>query len=70
MATIEVQVEKNPVQVTDDIQNYQVVEADGWDLGAPIGNGATLEHALQDFESSYELKHDEEIKALVVKTNW
>lgn len=65
---VRVKVEKNPFSVTDCRQNFQVVEADGWDLGAPIGNGATLELALQDFECSYQCKYDQEVKAIIVES--
>jgi hypothetical protein len=66
MTELKVKVEKNQAQVTGDIQNFQVVEADGWDLGAPIGNGATLELAIQDFECSYQCKYDQKVKAIIV----
>lgn len=62
------QVEKNSVQVTNSLYNFMVSEAN-WDIGMPIGNGRTLEQALASFEVSYELKYDEEVKA-VVKTNY
>ena len=73
MKTINVTVEKNPFQVhgaIGAINNFQVVEKD-WDLGSPIGNGETLEAALEDFEASYECKFDEEVKAIIVaKVNY
>jgi hypothetical protein len=66
MTDIKVRIEKNPVQVTNDIQNFQVSEIE-WDLGHPIGNGATLEEALEDFRQMYECKYDEEVNAIIVE---
>lgn len=65
MIDIKVRVEKNPVQVTNDIQNFTVTEAE-WDLGHPIGIGATLDAALEDFRLMYECKYDEEVNAIIV----
>lgn len=60
MKTIEVTIEKNPSQITGDIQNFKVVPRT-WDLGDPIGYGSTRENAIQDFIESWLLKYDEDI---------
>lgn len=66
MTNIKVIVEKNPVQLTNDSRNFQVSELE-WDLGSPIGNGATLEEALEDFRVTYECKYDEAVNAIIVE---
>lgn len=65
LKVVEIVFSKDPVQVTNCPINYTVTEADGWDLGRPIGNGATLEDAMNDFKSSWQLKFDEEIDVLI-----
>ena len=60
MKTIIVVTEKNRVQVTNCPLNFTVTE-EQYDLGSPVGNGSTLEKALEDFKTSAELKYDEEI---------
>ena len=66
LKVVEIVYSKDPVQVTNCPQNYTVTEADGWDLGRPIGNGATLEDSMNDFKSSWMLKFDEEIDVLII----
>jgi hypothetical protein len=69
MNEVRVKVEKNPVQIyggVGSICNFQVAPVD-YDLGDAVGNGATLEEALQDFEASYECKFDEEVNAIIVE---
>jgi len=61
MKTITVHIEKNPVQITNCPQNYMVA-GDGWDLGDPIGHGATKEAAIEDYKESWLLHMDEEIE--------
>lgn len=58
MTNINITIERNPFQVTNCPQNFTVVEADGFDLGAVVGNGSTEEKAMQDFIENYMLRHD------------
>jgi hypothetical protein len=64
--TIEVTIETNPFQVTNDIQNFKVIKKD-WDLGDPLGYGSTLEKALEDFIGWAELKYDEEVELTIIE---
>jgi len=59
---LQILVTKNETQVTNSIQNFQVVDAEGWDLGDPIGYGATLDDAIMDFAENWEMKRDQEIE--------
>jgi hypothetical protein len=61
---VEVEVEKNEMCFPGDWQNF-TVQMPNYDLGDPVGNGA-----LEDFESSYQLKYDEYCKCIVVKQNY
>ena len=63
---VEVTLEKNQFQISKDVQNYKVVEASGWDLGAPLGYGSTPESAVMDFIDSWELKYNETITVKIV----
>lgn len=65
LKVVEVTYKQDPWQFQGCIQNYIVTEAEGWDLGRPIGNGPTLEAAMKDFKSSWMLKFDEEIDVLI-----
>ena len=72
MKTIPVIVEKNPFQVTSkpgSLTNFIVNEPD-YDQGSIVGYGPTLELALNAFEVMYECRHDEEVKCVIVKTNY
>lgn len=53
-----VKVEKNTSIFSNDIQNYKIVEAEGWDLGAPVGYGASERVAIENFIEDYELKYN------------
>jgi hypothetical protein len=64
---VEVIVEKNSVQVGNDPRNFVVSEKD-WDLKQPVGVGETLEDAIDDFKSDWQLKRDEEIEVKVIET--
>lgn len=64
-STMEVQVIINPMQVTSCPQNYLVCEADGFDLGAITGCGATMEQALADFIENWLLRYDELISLTI-----
>jgi hypothetical protein len=63
--SIEVTVERNPMQVTSCPSNFTVVEADGFDLGAVISTGRTEEEALKNFIESWCLKYDEEVSLTI-----
>ena len=72
MRTINVIVERNPFQVTSkpgSLTNFIVNEPD-YEGGSIVGYGPTLELALNDFEMWYEARYDEEVKAIIVKTNY
>lgn len=64
---VEVIVEKNSRQVTNDGRNFIVFE-DGWDLGDPTGYGSTLENAIEDLKDSWMLRLDTEIEVKVIET--
>ncbi len=48
--------------------NFRIVESQGWDLGAAIGDGYTVREAIKDFIEDWLLKFDEYIKVKV--TAW
>lgn len=68
MKRVFIGVEKNPLQVTNCPINFTVAEIE-WDLGAPIGNGKTLEEAIWNFKESWLLKYDEEITIELLTEN-
>lgn len=67
MTNINVTIERNPFQVTNSPQNFTVVEADGFDLGAVCGYGSTEEKAMQDFIENYYLRYDEEVSLTITE---
>lgn len=72
MRTINVIVERNPFQVTSkpgSLTNFIVNEPD-YEGGSIVGYGPTLDLALNAFEVMYECRHDEEIKAIVIRQNF
>jgi hypothetical protein len=64
MKTVEIVITSNPVHFKNDPRNFTVTACDGWDLGAPLGNGATKEKAIEDFKENWYLKYDEEIEVV------
>lgn len=65
--SVEVQVQKNQIQVTSCPANYLVCEADGFDLGAVTGVGSTMEKALEDFIENWLLRYDELITLTIIE---
>jgi hypothetical protein len=63
--SIEVTVERNPMQVTNCPSNFTVVEADGFDMDSVIGYGETEEKALQSFIENYCLRYDIEVSLTI-----
>lgn len=67
---IEVEVEKNPVQINTGIGaqvNFKTYEK-GWEPGCVWSCGATLDEAIANFKESWMLKHDTEIEVKVIET--
>ena len=64
--TIEVTIETNPFQVTNDIQNFKVEPVE-FDFKMPTGYGSTREGAIQDFIESWMLKYDEEVELTIIE---
>lgn len=62
---VEVTVTEEPTKFTGDIRNYTVVEHP-YDLGGIVGNGATLEEAVEDFKEWYSLKRDMECEVKII----
>lgn len=60
MKNIEVTIEKNPSQITGDIQNFTVIPKD-FEPGVPTGHGSTKLQAIADFIETWMLKYDEDI---------
>lgn len=46
------------------IQNFQIMEIEGWDVGKPLGGGATLEDAVRDFKRSWRTQYHEPIEVI------
>lgn len=66
MTIVEISVKQEPYQFPGDPRNYTVTEAAGWDLGHPIGSGDSIDEAISDFKSSWELTYDEEIDVVII----
>lgn len=64
---VDVIVYKAAVQFNGDMQNYVVHVVDA-EPGTVWGSGATLEKAIEDFEESYMLRHDEPCEAAIKDT--
>jgi len=62
MKTVTIEINSESVHFKNDPRNFTVTPSDGWDLGAPLGNGATKEQAIDDFKENWYLKYDEVIE--------
>lgn len=64
---VDVIVYKCATQINGCVNNFVVNEIDA-EPGYPWGAGATLEKALESFEESYMLRHDEPCEAVIKET--
>lgn len=67
MEIVNVIIEKNSVQVTNDSQNFKVIPND-YEPGMPVGIGATLDDAISDFKEWWLNKYDKEIELNILVT--
>lgn len=66
MKTVKVSIDILPIIFNGDRLNY-TVSPDEYDLGDPIGHGATQAKALLDFIESWMLRYDEEITVEITR---
>lgn len=60
MKTINIVVAEESVKFKDDIRNFMVSSVD-YDLGDPVGVGATEQDAIEDYKEMWMLTYGEEI---------